>query len=286
MANRNRNAFCSFCRKSYLDVGPLVEGPGEVYICSECAELCQSIIAQEKRRRLNSIAANLPSTEAIQESLSRLISGQKAAAKALAVAAHSHYQRFGGDSQEKGTHSGHNHPILFVGKTCSSRLLLARALAHVLDVPFSHGQGQVSAAAPTAPRESPLYNLLHDSDFDLVGAQRGIVFVDGIDHPGARQLLMDLQAGRLDAPLQELRFEVDGILFLCGGVFEGLDESMARRGRHPQQPILADDLIAFGIPADLANRFRTIVRIEPLDEETIVRVVSCASLARISNGAT
>ena len=36
---RNRNAFCSFCRKSYRDVGPLVEGPGDVYICGECVEL-------------------------------------------------------------------------------------------------------------------------------------------------------------------------------------------------------------------------------------------------------
>src|SRR4249919_2693088 len=48
---RNRNAFCSFCRKSYRDVGPLVEGPGDVYICGECIELCQSILDQEQKRR-------------------------------------------------------------------------------------------------------------------------------------------------------------------------------------------------------------------------------------------
>ena len=46
-----KNAFCSFCRKSYRDVGPLVEGPGDVYICGECIELCQSILDQEKKRR-------------------------------------------------------------------------------------------------------------------------------------------------------------------------------------------------------------------------------------------
>ena len=46
-----KNAFCSFCRKSYRDVGPLVEGPGDVYICGECIELCQSILEQERRRR-------------------------------------------------------------------------------------------------------------------------------------------------------------------------------------------------------------------------------------------
>ena len=46
-----KNAFCSFCRKSYRDVGPLVEGPGDVYICGECIELCQSILDQEQQRR-------------------------------------------------------------------------------------------------------------------------------------------------------------------------------------------------------------------------------------------
>jgi hypothetical protein len=51
MGSKNRNAFCSFCKKSYHDVGPLVEGPGEVYICGECIVLCQSIIEQEKKRR-------------------------------------------------------------------------------------------------------------------------------------------------------------------------------------------------------------------------------------------
>jgi ATP-dependent protease Clp ATPase subunit len=51
VSSKNRNAFCSFCKKSYHDVGPLVEGPGEVYICAECIQLCQSIIDQERRRR-------------------------------------------------------------------------------------------------------------------------------------------------------------------------------------------------------------------------------------------
>lgn len=50
-SSRSRNASCSFCRKSYRDVGPLVEGPADVFICGECVELCQSIIEQEKRRR-------------------------------------------------------------------------------------------------------------------------------------------------------------------------------------------------------------------------------------------
>ena len=53
---RNRNAYCSFCRKSYKEVGPLVEGPGDVYICGSCVTLCNSIIEEERARR----AANPP----------------------------------------------------------------------------------------------------------------------------------------------------------------------------------------------------------------------------------
>src|SRR5260221_14397257 len=67
--NRNRNAYCSFCRRSHRDVGPLVEGPGDVYICSECIELCQTIIDQQKRRRSNnhSSVSNVTTPRAIKE---------------------------------------------------------------------------------------------------------------------------------------------------------------------------------------------------------------------------
>src|SRR5947207_10702482 len=75
---RNRNAFCSFCRKSYRDVGPLVEGPGDVYICGECIELCQSIIDQEKRRRgvTRTVTSNIPAPRTIKEKLDHYVIGQ------------------------------------------------------------------------------------------------------------------------------------------------------------------------------------------------------------------
>ena len=92
---RNRNAYCSFCRKSYRDVGPLVEGPGDVYICGECIELCQSIIDQEKRRRGGSKAlfTHIPSPRNIKEKLDQYVIGQHRAKKVLSVAVHNHYKR-------------------------------------------------------------------------------------------------------------------------------------------------------------------------------------------------
>src|SRR5258708_27240329 len=82
---RNRNAFCSFCRKSYRDVGPLVEGPGDVYICGECIELCQAIIDQEKRRRGGSKSGvtNIPAPRSIKDKLDQYIIGHKRAKNAL-----------------------------------------------------------------------------------------------------------------------------------------------------------------------------------------------------------
>src|SRR6187200_2220986 len=98
-----KNAFCSFCRKSYRDVGPLVEGPGDVYICGECVELCQSIIDQEKRRRgvTRTVTSNIPSPRNIKEKLDQYVIGQSRAKKVLSVAVHNHYKRLSiGDARD------------------------------------------------------------------------------------------------------------------------------------------------------------------------------------------
>lgn len=48
-AARRKALNCSFCNKSQFDVIRLVAGPG-VYICNECVELCNQVIAQEPAR--------------------------------------------------------------------------------------------------------------------------------------------------------------------------------------------------------------------------------------------
>src|SRR6267154_1700086 len=92
---RNRNAYCSFCRKNYREVGPLVEGPGDVYICGECIELCQSILDQERRRRgvPKTLFTDIPTPREIKEQLDAYVIDQDRAKKVLSVAVHNHYKR-------------------------------------------------------------------------------------------------------------------------------------------------------------------------------------------------
>src|SRR2546423_9745517 len=87
---------CSFCGKSSRDVGPMVEGPSDVYICANCVDLAHNIIRQEKRK-LSSAGVpsfnNIPSPRQIKEFLDQYVVGQQHAKKALAVAVHNHYKR-------------------------------------------------------------------------------------------------------------------------------------------------------------------------------------------------
>src|SRR6516164_8979985 len=124
-----KNAYCSFCRKSYRDVGPLVEGPGDVYICGECIDLCQSILEQERRRRGTSkpLFSKIPSPRNLVEHLDQYVIGQDRAKKVLAVAVHNHYKRLM-HSSESGEIEIDKSNILMIGPTGSGKTLLAQTL--------------------------------------------------------------------------------------------------------------------------------------------------------------
>src|SRR5947209_14280429 len=179
---RNRNAYCSFCRRSYREVGPLVEGPGDVYICGECIELCQSIIDQEKRRRGvgKGLAGNIPSPRSIKDKLDQYVIGQDRAKKVLSVAVHNHYKRLSlGEESLTNDVEVDKSNILLIGPTGSGKTLLARTLAKVLDVPFAIGDATTLTEAGYVGEdvENLLLKLLHAADFDIEAAQRGITYI-------------------------------------------------------------------------------------------------------------
>ena len=193
-----KNAYCSFCRKSFRDVGPLVEGPGDVYICGECIELCQSILDQERRRRgvPKTLFTDIPTPREIKEQLDAYVIGQDRAKKVLAVAVHNHYKRLvHGEEPDQEVELDKSN-ILLIGPTGCGKTLLARTLARILNVPFAIGDATTLTEAGYVGEdvENILLKLLHAADFDLEAAQRGIVYIDEIDKIGKTT------AQRLDHP--------------------------------------------------------------------------------------